>query len=232
MNEEPVLDDHEKNDTVVSKKELLPSKAMVIDTSVDSMIIDGPGIMTDQKCVAELTLGGADTPEGEHYDPQALYLFKITDPEGHDYKELARRAQQAGVEPTKYMLLAKKYGGSSLAAGAFLPDVKEDADNSRSLPVLGREGNIHWFEYGVDQGRDAKWNPFKENKSISPRQLFLGVTNESEKSEITFLGLSKNSRTIIKANIIELPDETTEPQTTASKKVGRFGLARLLKRQS
>jgi hypothetical protein len=212
-------------DSKITEKELQNGGAILIDTSLDAESVDST-IFKTQKCVAEITMGGTVTEEGEHYEPQKLYVFRILDTNDVKYQQLLDRAKDAEVEPTDYIMVATKYNEGGYAADAFLPDIKEIAENwSTGIPRIGRKGNIRWFEYGHDNGRSEDLNPFEQNISISGKQLSLAKTN-IEGDEIGFMGFSSKSRTLVKANIVNSSNpETIETNQETQKDLGR--LARL-----
>jgi hypothetical protein len=88
--------------------------------------------------------------------------------------------------------MAPAASANGIPAAAFLP---------QGISVIGREGTIKWYEYGLSRVMPPEWSPF--NDSVSGNQLSVRVSDAD--GQVIFIGTSKKrpdgneSRTIIEA---------------------------------
>lgn len=149
--------------------------------------------------IAELELGGGYS-NGVR-EPQKIFLLRVVDKKDDDYRNLMRRAKLAGeAYDADYVFAAvgdEEQGGSVLAMAPML-NRPTTGLGGRSNEVLGREGNIVWFDYGPvgpESGGVTKPAFMRDNHTISRHQADAVISERG----VTFNGVSDRSKTVIKA---------------------------------
>lgn len=158
----------------------------------------------DYETVAELNIGNGVTAT-DFYDTSTVFLLHSGDGEkpNDDLKSLQTRAAQAHLQPSEYLLAAVNKGGN-IDAMAFVP--------TSTMAQVGREGNIKWFDFGVEQPKPEGWTPFDGNLSVSRKQFSVAVSGKH-----VHLHGNKKSYTGLKAANVNILDSSLKYDASPEK---------------
>ncbi len=123
-----------------------------------------PDVMGGQ-VVAKLELGGADN-SGQPLPAQEVHVLSVHSPADLDYQNLLKWNKTDEMSGGRTVLVALDPQGNIAASALLFPGVEY---------VVGREGNVGWFKYGVVGGDINQWTPFDDNPSISRNQASIDV---------------------------------------------------------